>query len=306
MRVRNQTSVTEFILLGFSDHPLLQGLICGTVLLIYLSSVLGNFVFLILMYIDPRLHKPMYFFLSHLSFLDICSPSITLPKMLANFFIHSKSITYHTCMTQVYFFVGFTSTESNLLAIMAYDRYVAICDPLHYTLTMKKTICSLLATTSWTLGFLAILPYPWMLSQISFCMANEINHFFCDLTALIKLSCSDTHNLEIVILFEGSTLGFIPFLLTLISYIFIISSILRIRCTEGRRKAFSTCASHLTSVILFYWTLFCVYLRPSSMYSPAQDKLFSLLYTALIPMLNPIIYSLRNKDVRNSIKKIYP
>ncbi|XP_029437229.1 olfactory receptor 5I1-like [Rhinatrema bivittatum] len=304
MGERNQTSVREFILLGFSDHPLLQGLICGTVLLIYLISVLGNLGFLILMCADPHLHKPMYFFLSNLSILDICSTSLTLPKMLASFFTGNKSIPFHLCMTQLYFFQSFIGTEFFLLTSMAYDRYIAICNPLRYSLIMNKSICVLLATGSWAVSFLDAIPFADMISQLSYCKSNEINHFYCDTEAMLKLTCSDTHRLETLIFAEGSTVAFIPFLLTLISYIFIISSILRIRCTEGRRKAFSTCSSHLTSVVLFYGTLFCIYMRPTSMYSPAQDKLFSLLYTALIPTLNPIIYSLRNREIKNTLRNI--
>ncbi|XP_029437230.1 olfactory receptor 1019-like [Rhinatrema bivittatum] len=304
MGERNQTSVAEFILLGFSDHPLLQGLICGTVLLIYPISMLGNLGFLMLMCADPHLHKPMYFFLSHLSILDILCTSVTLPKMLASFILQSNSISFHACMTQLYLFLFFTATELFLLSTMAYDRYVAICNPLRYSLIMKKSVCVLLATGSWVISFLDMLPVIDIISQMSYCNSNEINHFFCDIIALMKLSCSDTDSLETLIFAEGFLVGFIPFLLTLISYIFIISAILRIRCTEGRHKAFSTCASHLTSVILFYWTIFCIYMRPSSMYSPAQDKFFSLLYTALLPMLNPIIYSLRNREIKNTLRKI--
>ncbi|XP_029437227.1 olfactory receptor 5I1-like [Rhinatrema bivittatum] len=304
MGERNQTSVREFILLGFSEHPLLQGLICGTVLLIYLISMLGNFVFLTLMCADPHLHKPMYFFLSNLSILDICCPSATLPKMLGNFLTKNKAISFRACMSQLYFFESFTSTELFLLSAMAYDRCVAICNPLRYSLIMNRSICVLLAAVSWIIGFVNALPLIDLVSQFYYCESNEVNHFFCDIAALMKLSCSDVWRLETLIFAEGTITGFIPFLLTLISYIFIISSILRIRGTEGRHKAFSTCTSHLTSVSLFYGTLLCIYMRPASMYSPAQDKLFSLLYTALIPTLNPIIYSLRNREIKNSFRRI--
>ncbi|XP_029435960.1 olfactory receptor 1F1-like [Rhinatrema bivittatum] len=187
---------------------------------------------------------------------------------------------------------------------MAYDRYVAICIPLHYALIMNKKVCGLLAAVSWTFGFLDVIAQAVLISQFSFCESNEINHFFCDFTALMKLSCSDPHTIEIVIFADGVVVGFIPFLLTLTSYIYIISTILKIQSTEGRCKAFSTCSSHLTVVILFYVTIISVYVRPSSMYSPGQDKLFALLYTALIPMLNPIIYSLRNQDVKTALRKI--
>nr|XP_033780491.1 olfactory receptor-like protein OLF1 [Geotrypetes seraphini] len=183
---------------------------------------------------------------------------------------------------------------------MAYDRYVAICNPLRYSLIMKKSICILLAAYSWISSSLAVFPVTKMISQLLYCRSNEINHFFCDPSALMKLSCSDTHTLEVWIVFEGMFVAFIPFMLILSSYIFIISSIRRIQGTEGRTKAFSTCASHLTSVVLFYVTILCIYMRPTSMYSPALDKFFSLLYTALIPTLNPIIYSLRNREIKNN------
>ncbi|XP_030042672.1 olfactory receptor 1F1-like [Microcaecilia unicolor] len=246
----------------------------------------------------------MYFFLSNLSILDICSTSLPLPKMLDSFFTGNKSISFCACMTQIYFFQAFTGTEFFLLTAMAYDRYVAICDPLHYSHVMKKSICILLAVGSFVIGSLDALPFGEMLSKLSYCKSNEINHFFCETAVLIKLSCSDPHQLEVLIFVEGIFVGFTPFLLILISYIFIISTILKIRCTEGRHKAFSTCASHLTSVILLYMTLICIYMRPASMYSPAQNKLFSLLYTALIPMLNPIIYSLRNREIKTTLRKI--
>nr|XP_033780493.1 olfactory receptor 1019-like [Geotrypetes seraphini] len=304
MGERNQTSVTEFILLGFSDHPLLQGLVCGMVLLVYLISVMANVVFLMLMCADPHLHKPMYFFLSNLSILDICCTSVTLPKMLSSFFTGNRSISFHACMTQLYFFLCFTATELFLLSAMAYDRYVAICDPLRYSLIMKKSLCILLAAGSWGISFLDVQPATLMISQLSYCGSNNINHFFCDLIALMKLSCSNTHGVENVIFSDGIIFGIVPFLLTICSYIFIVSTILKIRSTEGKQKAFSTCASHLTSVILFYGTILCINMRPTSMYSPTQDKLFSLLYTALIPTLNPIIYSLRNHEIKNALRKI--
>ncbi|XP_030042678.1 olfactory receptor 1044-like [Microcaecilia unicolor] len=304
MGERNQTSVTEFILLGFSDHPQLQGLICGTVLLIYLISVLGNFVFLVLMCANPQLHKPMYFFLSNLSIMDICSTSLTLLKMLDSYLTQNYSISFHACITQVYFFMYFSAIEYLLLTEMAYDRYVAICNPLRYSLIMNKSICLLLASSSWVTAFLASFPVANMLSQLSYCKSNVINHFFCDPSVLMKLSCSDTHRVAMWIFVDGIVVGFIPFLLILTSYIFIISSILRIRCTEGRHKAFSTCASHLTSVILYCVSILCMYMKPTSMYSSARDKMVSLLYTAMVPTLNPIIYSLRNREIKNTFKKI--
>ncbi|XP_030050894.1 olfactory receptor 1019-like [Microcaecilia unicolor] len=300
----NKTSVTEFILMGFSDHPHLQLLISGIVFLIFLISVLGNFMFLMLVCADPHLQKPMYFFLSNLSFVDIGNSSVTLSTLLHSLMTGESLISFTLCVAQFYFFVSFIATEFFLLSAMAYDRYVAICDPLRYTLIMNRRACVLLASMSWIIAFLSMVLLGFLISQVNFCKGNVINHFFCDFTALMKLSCGDVFYIEVVLFTEGVTLTIIPSILTLISYIFIISSILKIRSAKGRRKAFSTCSSHLTVICLFYGTLFCIYLRPSSTYSPGQIKLFSLLYTALIPMLNPMIYSLRNQDVKKALTKV--
>ncbi|XP_030050896.1 olfactory receptor 1019-like [Microcaecilia unicolor] len=352
MGKENKTSVTEFILLGFSDNPHLQLFISGTVFLIFLISVLGNFMFLMLVCADPHLQKPMYFFLSNLSFIDIvteyfllsamaydryvaiCDPlrytlimnrracvllasmswifaflnignsSVTLSTLLHSLMTGKSLISFSLCITQFYFFISFTVTENFLLSAMAYDRYVAICDPLRYTLIMNRKACILLASVSWIFAFLSMVLLAILISCVSFCKGNVINHFFCDFTALMKLSCSDVFYIEVVIFTEGVTLAIIPSILTLISYVFIISSILKTRSAKGKRKAFSTCSSHFTVICLFYGSLFGTYLRPSSTYSPGQDKLFSLLYTALIPMLNPIIYSLRNQDVKKAFTKV--
>ncbi|XP_030050886.1 olfactory receptor 1019-like [Microcaecilia unicolor] len=304
MGKENKTSVTEFILVGFSDHPNLQLLISVTVFLIFLISVLGNVMFLMLVCADSHLQKPMYFFLSNLSFVDIGNSSVTLSTLLRNLMTGETLISFSVCIAQVYFFISLTGAEFFLLSAMAYDRYVAICNPLRYVLIMNRRVCVLLASASWVVGFLTGLSPAFFISQFSLCRGNVINHFFCDVAALLKLSCSDMQNIEIVIFTEGVFLALFPFGLTLSSYVYIISSILKIRSTKGRHKAFSTCSSHLTVVILFYGTIMCVYMRPTSMYSPDQDKLFSLLYTAVIPMLNPIIYSMRNEEVRKALTKL--
>nr|XP_033793478.1 olfactory receptor 5V1-like [Geotrypetes seraphini] len=304
MGKENRTSVTEFILLGFSDYPHLQLPIFLTVFLIFLISLLGNLMFLITVCADPHLQKPMYFFLSNLSFLDICNISVTLPTLLKSLLTGNMLISFSVCIVQMYVFLSLTATEVLLLAAMAYDRYVAICNPLHYVLIMNRRVCVLLASVSWILGLIEVMPQAIMTSQFSFCRSNEINHFFCDLTVLMKRSCSDLLNLVIWILIEGVFVGITPFGLILTSYIFIISSILKMNSATGRHKAFSTCSSHLIIVILFYGSITCMYMRPPSMYSPKQDKLFSLLYTSLIPMLNPIIYSLKNKEVKQSLSKL--
>ncbi|XP_029435707.1 olfactory receptor 5V1-like [Rhinatrema bivittatum] len=301
---KNQTSIAGFILLGFSDHPQLQVLIITLVFLIFLSALLGNGTFLTLMCADPRLHRPMYFFLSNLSCLDICYTLTTLPRILGSLFMRDKSISFLACVAQLFLFMSFTIAEFVLLAVMAYDRYVAICNPFHYALIMSNRVCTVLAASSWIIGFLGSSLVTDLIAQSSFCGSNEINHFFCDLTAMIKLICGDIHSLEVVISTEGVFLGINIFLLTLISYTCIISSILKIPSMEGKRKAFSTCSSHLIVVVLFYGTVIFYYMRPQSMYSPEQDKLFSLLYTGLVPMLNPMIYSLRNKEINNALRKV--
>ncbi|XP_029435925.1 olfactory receptor 1038-like [Rhinatrema bivittatum] len=300
----NKTLADGFLLLGFSRHSPQPFLTFIMVLLAFLISVLGNLGFLTLMCSDHRLHKPMYFFLSNLSFLDICNTSVTLSTLLESLLKEKTFISFSLCMTQLCFFLIFISTEFFLLTAMAYDRYVAICRPLHYTVMMNKRICILLVATSWITGCLDILPMEILISRFSYCGANEINHFFCDPNSMMKLSCSDTHNLEALILIEAVLFALIPFILTLASYTFIIAAILRIHSTQGRLKAFSTCSSHLTVVILFYGTLISIYMRPNSMSSPDSDKFFSLLYTTLIPVLNPIIYTLRNKEVKNALRKV--
>ncbi|XP_029435665.1 olfactory receptor 5V1-like [Rhinatrema bivittatum] len=304
MEKENKTSTTGFIILGFSKHSHLEIFIYIIVLPAFFISILGNLGFLTLMWSDHHLHKPMYFFLSNLSFIDICNTTVTFSTLLQSLFKGKTLISFSLCMSQLYLFLILTSTEYLLLAAMAYDRYVAICHPLRYPLMINKRICSLLVAASWIAGSLDVVPLEVFISQFSFCGSKEINHFFCDPNALLKLSCSDTHNFEILVLSEGIFMAFIPFLLILSSYIFIIVAILKIHSSDGRSKAFSTCSSHLTVVLLFYGTIMCVYMRPSSMQSPEQDKMFALLYTVLTPMLNPMIYSFRNQEVKNALRKI--
>ncbi|XP_030050882.1 olfactory receptor 2K2-like [Microcaecilia unicolor] len=304
MAKENKTTVTEFILLGFSDHPHLQILISVTVFPTFLISVLGNLMFIMLVCADLQLQKPMYFFLSNLSFLDICNTSVSLSTLLHSLMTGETLVSFSVCIAQLYVFSSLTSTEFFLLTAMAYDRYVAICNPLRYVLIMNRRVCVLLASASWLLGVLIVATEAVFILQFSFCRGNVINHFFCEMTALMKLSCTNMHNIEIVIFTEGVFGTVIPSVLTVISYVYIISRILKIHSVKGRRKAFSTCSSHLIVVFLFYGTLFCVYMRPTSKHSPEQDKLFSLLYTALIPMLNPIIYSLRNEEVKKALTKV--
>ncbi|XP_029435709.1 olfactory receptor 5V1-like [Rhinatrema bivittatum] len=303
MGKRNHSTWTEFVIVGFSDLPELQLSLSIASFFIYLLTLVGNVLILMTVFISPQLHSPMYFFLSNLSFLDICYTSVTVPKTAVIFTTGDRSVSLAGCLTQLYCFLSLASTEYMLLTAMAYDRYVAICHPLHYALVMSNRACVLLAAASWMLGFLEPIAQTALLSQYSFCGSNVINHFFCDITALLKLSCSGTEMVEVVTFCEGVVFGFSSFLLICISYVFIISAILRIHSAEGRCKAFSTCASHLTVVVLFYGTLICAYMRPSSAYSMDQNKLFAVFYNTVIPMLNPIIYCLRNKEIKGALRR---
>nr|XP_033780496.1 olfactory receptor 1361-like [Geotrypetes seraphini] len=299
----NLTSVTEFLILGFSDLPKFQGLLFIVFVFIYLVTVTGNISIITLSCIDSCLHKPMYFFLCNLAFLDICYISDTLPKLLVIFIMGSKIISFQSCMTQLYLLLAFASVEFYLLTVMAYDRYVAVCNPLRYSVIMSKRTCGLLAISSWVVGFLDILPHVVFTSRFSFCGHNQINHFFCDLQTLLKLSCSDTSIIKMIVMTLNLFLILGCFLLTLTSYIYIISAVLKIHSKEGRSKAFSTCSSHLTVVCIYYGTIVFVYMRPQDKHTRPGDKLFGALYNAVIPMLNPIIYSLRNKDVKAALRK---
>ncbi|XP_030046695.1 olfactory receptor 5V1-like [Microcaecilia unicolor] len=247
----------------------------------------------------------MYFFLRNLSIIDISYASDTVPKLLDILLRKSQCISMTGCFTQTYFFICFACVEYILLSVMAYDRYSAICQPLRYAVTMNERVCKLMVTGTWTYGFLAPVIYTVLLSQFSYCGSHVINHFFCDVSALLQLSCSSTYAIEYVTYCAGVFVGMPCFIATLASYICIISAILRIRSTEGRLKAFSTCSSHLTVVILFYGTLMGLYVRPTSMQSMEQNKLFAVLYNVLIPMFNPIIYSLKNKEVKKAVRKLF-
>ncbi|KAM8952729.1 olfactory receptor 6C3-like [Pelodytes ibericus] len=304
MEQNNQTMLRYFIIRGISDLPELQTPIFLLVLFLYVLSLGGNMTILLLVCLDPHLHTPMYFFLGNLAVLDMCSATITLHNILVIFITKNSRVSYSTCMTQMYFSGCFMCNELLFLTAMSYDRYMAICKPFHYHMSMNHRVCILFAIFCWILGFLEVVPYIMLLLRFSCYKANIINHFFCDLVPLMKLSCSDTFFLEILSLTEGLLLiSFTPFLLTFISYVFIIVTILRIRTSTGRRKAFYTCSSHLTVVILLYVTLFSQYLRPTSADPSQSYKFVSLFNTAVIPVLNPIIYSLKNKDVKAAVTR---
>ncbi|KAM4702775.1 olfactory receptor 1C1-like [Rhinophrynus dorsalis] len=252
---------------------------------------------------DSHLHTPMYIFLINLAFIDIIYTSNIIPNQVYMLFTQLKTISFVGCITQMYFFISLTAVEMLLLAVMAYDRYVAICHPLHYTLLMSLKLCVCLAIASWTIGFLDPIGHAVLISKQTYCASNLIDHFFCDIAPLLKLSCSNTFKVEMLNYIEGTQIALPSLLLILVSYIFIISTILHIKSSEGRNKTFSTCTAHLTSVIIYYGTLTSLYMRPTSNYSPKPDKFFALLYIILVPMLNPIIYSLKNQEVKDALKR---
>ncbi|XP_006133611.3 olfactory receptor 5AR1-like [Pelodiscus sinensis] len=304
MEEGNHSVVTEFILLGLTDGPELQVPLFGLFLMIYVVTLVGNGGMIFLITTDPQLHTPMYFFLRNLSLCDLCYSSVIVPKMLLNFLPDRKSISYTACAVQMYLFVSFADIECLLLAVMAYDRYVAICNPLLYKVTMSRQLCNQLVTGVCAVGLVDALIHTCCTFQLSFCRSNIINHFFCDIPQLLALSCSNTHINEIVMFaFIGCVLVS-SFVTILLSYICIISTILQIRSTEGRRKAFSTCTFHLITVVMFHGSQLFMYLRPSSSYSLTTDKIASVFYTVVIPMLNPLIYSLRNTEVKNALRRV--
>ncbi|XP_074811364.1 olfactory receptor 5AR1-like [Natator depressus] len=304
MEEGNHSEATEFILSGLTDRPELQVPLFGVFLLIYGFTLVGNGGMILLITIDPRLHTPMYFFLRNLSFCDLCFSSIIFPKMLLNFLAERKSISYTACAVQMYLSIAFGDAECLLLAVMAYDRYVAICNPLLYTVTMSRHLCKQLVAGVYILGVVDSMLNTCFTFGLSFCSSNIINNFFCDVPALLALSCSDTRINEIVMFVSMCYIQVISFLTVLLSYVYITFTILQIRSAEGRHKAFSTCTFHLTAVVLFYGTLLFMYLRPTSSYSTDTDKVASVFYMLVIPMLNPLIYSLRNMEVKDALRKL--
>ncbi|XP_037671214.1 olfactory receptor 5F1-like [Choloepus didactylus] len=301
MARKNDTSLTEFILMGLAESMEEQFILFLLFFLIYTLTVLGNVGMILLIRIDSRLHIPMYFFLANLSFVDVCYSSTITPKMLVDLLSEQKTISFAGCFLQMYFFIALATTECILFGLMAYDRYVAICNPLRYPLVMSRTVCVKMAAGAFAAGLLNSMVNTSYVSSLPFCGSNVIHHFFCDSPPIFKLSCSDTRmNESIFSTFAGvNMVGALLIILT--SYSYILVSIFRMHSGEGRRKSFSTCASHLTAIILFYATSIYTYLRPSSSYSLNQDKVASVFYTVVIPMLNPLIYSLRNKEVKKAL-----
>ncbi|XP_021484502.1 olfactory receptor 1J4-like isoform X1 [Meriones unguiculatus] len=305
MRKDNDSSVSEFLLLGLPVRPEDQAMISALFLAMYLTTVLGNLLIILLIRLDSRLHTPMYFFLSHLAFTDISFSSVTVPRMLRNMQAQDPSIPYAECIAQMYFFILFTDLDNFLLTSMAYDRYVAICHPLHYTTIMRDELCILLVATSWILSCVSALSHTLLLARLSFCADNTIPHFFCDLAALLKLSCSDVSLNELVIFTVGTTVITLPLICILISYGRIGATILKVSSTKGMCKALSTCGSHLSVVALYYGAIIGLYFIPSSSASSDKDIAASVMYTVVTPLLNPFIYSIRNREMKESLKKLF-
>ncbi|XP_048372511.1 olfactory receptor 6F1-like [Sphaerodactylus townsendi] len=306
MIMGNITTVTHFIILGFPTLKKLQLLLFVVGLTVYILTLCGHLIIITIVRTDQRLHTPMYFFLSNFSFLEIWYTSNIVPKMLEVFLDKDKTITYTGCITQLYFLITFGTAECFILAIMAYDRYLAICNPLRYPTLMNNKVCLQLAVCAWVGAFIINIPPLVSLCQLPFCGPNEINHFFCDAPPLLKLSCIKPHAAELSNFIVATSVIVSSFLLILVSYIFIIITVLKIPSSSGRQKAFSTCGSHLAVVMIFYGTLMFMYVRPTSNFSVDSvnfNKVVSMFYTVITPLLNPIIYCLRNKEVKEALQK---
>ncbi|XP_032991329.1 olfactory receptor 7A17 [Rhinolophus ferrumequinum] len=305
MEPENLTRVSEFVLLGLSEEPDLQPLLFGLFFSMYLITVFGNLLIVLAISSDSHLHTPMYFFLSNLSFVDICFTSTTIPKMLVNIQTQSKVITYEGCITQMYFFILFVMLDTFLLTVMAYDRFVAICHPLHYMVIMHPRLCGQLVLLCWITTVLNSLLQSLMVLRLSFCADLQIPHFFCELNQMIQLACSDTFLNNLVMYFAAALLGGGPFAGILYSYSKIVSCIRAMSSAQAKYKTFSTCASHLSVVSLFYVTSLGVYLSSPATYNARSSATASVLYTVVTPMLNPFIYSLRNKDIKQALKALF-
>ncbi|NWX23743.1 O11A1 protein, partial [Aegotheles bennettii] len=300
---KNKTVVTQFILLGFGNGPELDSLLFLVFLSIYVVTITGNIFIIVLTVASRHLHTPMYFFLDNLACLEICYSSNILPRLLLSYLSGDRSISVNGCFTQYYFFGCLAAAECYLLAVMSYDRYLVVCKPLHYPSHMNRKLCLQLSAASWISGFLSNSILTFLISNLDFCGPNEIEHFFCDSFPMIKLSCSDTHMAGLVTSVVAGVCSLPPFLLTFSSYLYIIATVMRIPSVTGRKKAFSTCSSHLTVVILFYWSILTVYVLPHRNTQTSPNKVFSVFYTILTPLFNPLIYSLRNKEVKEALQK---
>ncbi|XP_004917568.3 olfactory receptor 5B21-like [Xenopus tropicalis] len=300
--MENLTSADRFILLGLTSTPYLQELCVLLILIMYIVTIAGNLLLIIVVGTSVQLQTPMYFFLCNLSVIDICFSSTIVPKLLINTLAHDKSISLFGCASQMFFHLALGCTECMILAAMAYDRYAAICKPLHYYQVMNKRVCICLASGSWAVSLINSAIHVVFTFQLPFCRSNHLNHFFCEIPPFLYISCRDTWFNEVATYISASIIGIGSLSLTLISYVYIVLTILNMCSAEGKMKAFSTCASHLTVVLLYFFTIFFMYLHPHSDYYPETSKMVSLIYTVVTPMLNPIIYSIRNVEVKSSIK----
>ncbi|XP_077015234.1 olfactory receptor 13A1-like [Tamandua tetradactyla] len=306
MAANNHTAMVEFVLLGFSEKPQLLGAFSVLFLLLYLTAFAGNCLILTAICLNPALHIPMYFFLTNLAILDIVCTSTVLPKLLENLVGKGCTISFGGCMTQIFFLTWFLGAELLLLTVMAYDRYVAICQPLHYHTLMSRPLCALLAGSVWVTSGINSSVHTGLMTRLTFCGSNQIHHFLCEVPSLLLLSCSPTYLNDIMIVVADVYFGVVNFLFTMASYGFIIASILRIRSAEGKRRAFSTCSSHLLVVCMYYSTVVYTYILPGTGASMENGKVVAILYTAVSPTLNPLIYTLRNKDVKVALRKVCP
>ncbi|XP_069486094.1 olfactory receptor 13G1-like [Ambystoma mexicanum] len=301
----NQTDLKEFLLIGLSKKPSLEPTLSFIFILIYMLALVGNVLIAIIISADHRLHTPMYFFVINLSVLDICCTTAAIPKILDILIMNRLAISYNGCVAQLYLFTSALSTELVLLTVMAYDRYVAICFPLRYSVIMNRMACAVLAGAAWVVGCVHSFTHTSLILKLSFCRDNAVDHFFCEIPPVLKLASSNTFVNDVVIVASDVLLGMICFLLTAVSYTYIISTILKIRSADKKKKAFSTCASHMTVVSIFYGGVIYRYVRPAFSGKLDADKLVSAMYAIVSPVLNPIIYSLRNKEVINVIKKLF-
>ncbi|XP_061444122.1 olfactory receptor 6Y1-like isoform X3 [Rhineura floridana] len=303
MEETNQTNVSYFILLGFSLTPDLHILLFVLFTFTYLLTLMENLIIIIVIRVNNSLHKPMYFFLCNLSFLEVWYVTIIVPKMLGDFLTPDKRISFQGCLTQLYFFVTFVCTEYILLAVMAYDRYLAICYPLRYPAIMSNTFCAQLSAGCWTCGLITSAIKLSFIGQLKYCGTDKINHYFCDISPLLNVSCTDSSMAELADFILALMVIMVPLCIVVTSYIYILSTVLKTPSAQGRKKAFSTCSSHLTVVVLFYSTTLFTYARPKAMYAYNSNKVVSVLYTVVVPLLNPLIYCLRNKEVKDALRK---
>ncbi|NXA17459.1 O13C2 protein, partial [Ibidorhyncha struthersii] len=299
----NQSAVTEFFFQGLSSQPRTQTLLFIVFLVFYLLTMVGNIMIVTVIRADCHLHSPMYFFLANLSFLDICYVSSNIPQMLLNLLTKKRTISFSGCAVQMYFSLAFGMTECVLLGVMAYDRYMAICHPLLYTTVMTRKLCTHMVVASWTSSLLSSMVINSLTLWLPFCGPDILNHYFCEVLAVLALACADTALTELVIFIFSILIVFTPFLLIITSYAHILSAILKIQSAHVQSKAFSTCGSHLTAVTIFYGTAICIYMKPKSMPPQDRDKVVAVFYTVVAPMLNPLIYSLRNKDMKRALKR---